>query len=125
MRSRVIRFWAWLLTLLGCLAIAAGIATGVVVTLLPVASSLGSHPALIGVPVGVVGAMAGFVVGALVGAPLVAMGQGLRLLLRQHARLARIERRLRAPAPPSSAAPSSTPPVAGAHSLADRLRVRR
>jgi hypothetical protein len=136
MRGRFIRFWASVLTILGCLAVVAGVATGVVASLLPGASSLASHPALIGVPVGLAGALAGFGLGALVGAPLVALGQGLRLLLRQHARLVRIERRLRVqpPAPvaavpaspvaPPVAAPSA-PPAAGAHSLADRLRVRR
>jgi len=136
MRSRFVRFWASVLTILGCLAIVAGvaigIAPGVAVTLLPGAATLASQPALAGVPVGVIGALAGFVAGALVGAPLVAMGQGLRLLLHLHARLVRIERRLRAravapatvlPVPPDAS--SSEPPAAGTHSLADRLRVRR
>jgi ABC-type transport system involved in cytochrome c biogenesis permease subunit len=136
MRSRFVRFWASVLTILGCLAIVAGvaigIAPGVAVTLLPGAATLASQPALAGVPVGVLGALAGFVAGALVGAPLVAMGQGLRLLLQQHARLVRIERRLRARAvapatvsPVPSDASSSEPPASGTHSLADRLRVRR
>ena len=119
MRNRVVRLWATLLTVLGVVAIAAGLAGGVVVTRLLGVSALAVHPALIGVPLTLVGVVAGLLLGALAGAPLVAMGQGLRLLLEQRARLARIERRLRAPA----AAPPASP-AEGSHSLADRLRVR-
>lgn len=135
MRTRFIRFWASLMTTLGCLALVAGVVAGVVVTLLQVGSSLGSRSTAGVALVWVLGAVAGFLAGAIVGVPLVAIGQGLRLLLRQNARLARIERRLRASASrpptappvvaPPAIAPSSPPAATGTHSLADRLRIRR
>ena len=138
MRTRFIRFWAALMTILGALALIAGVVAGVVVTLLEAGSGVEPRPMPVVVLVGALGAVAGFLGGAIVGAPLLAMGQGLRLLLRQNARLARIERRLRASASRPATAPSvvaapapaatvtSTPPAAtGTHSLADRLRVRR